>query len=141
MHNLRTAIIKCYRFHLGQAWWRKIQILGFRLSQAYEDNIGIRTFLKRPFGSWRLLWWRSYFGCIEWRERRTTSLVNNYITSRFPTVFGWKNILIRNVLKYHAHFNDQFYSPHPTIFVFMDTIQSASYIKLRSTNQTAVTCN
>ena len=48
---LTWLLLQAYLSMTGQAWWRKIQILGLRLSQAYEDNIGIGKFLKRPFGS------------------------------------------------------------------------------------------
>ena len=36
---------------------------------------------------------------------------------------------------FHAHFNEQFYSAHPTICIFTDVlrkIQAATYIKMRS---------
>ena len=38
-----TAVIKCCRFHLGQAWWRKTQNLG--LSRDYKDT-------KSDIGQW-----------------------------------------------------------------------------------------
>lgn len=44
-----TAVIKCCRFHLGQAWWRKIQNLG--LGSEYKDNTSdIGQWLKLSFG-------------------------------------------------------------------------------------------
>jgi hypothetical protein len=41
--------LKCCRFHLGQAWYRKMQNLG--LSQDYQDSdIEIGKCLKQSFG-------------------------------------------------------------------------------------------
>jgi hypothetical protein len=43
---------------------------------------------------------------------------------------------------YHAHLNEQFYFPHPTIFVFMDVVQklqSVSYVKIRGSDTQALT--
>ena len=44
-----AAVIKCCRFHLGQAWWCKIQNL--RLSYEYKDNNSeLGKCLKLSFG-------------------------------------------------------------------------------------------
>ena len=44
-----AAVIKCCRFHLGQAWWRKIQNLG--LSHKYKDtDSALGKWLKLSFG-------------------------------------------------------------------------------------------
>ena len=43
---------------------------------------------------------------------------------------------------YLAHLNEQLYSPHPTIFVFMDVVQkllSVSYVKMRGSDTQALT--
>ena len=54
MHNVLRDIftnsrILCCIFYLGQAWWRKIQVLG--LSPQYkEDNIEVGKWIKRCFG-------------------------------------------------------------------------------------------
>ena len=40
---------------------------------------------------------------------------------------------------FHSHFNAQFYSAHPSSFVFMDLlqkVQATTYLKMRSTDQT-----
>ena len=42
---------------------------------------------------------------------------------------------------FHAHYNEQFYSPHPSISVFLDNIlkiQTTTYIKLRGLGTPAV---
>ena len=39
---------------------------------------------------------------------------------------------------FHLHFNAQFYSAHPSIFLFMDVLQKVQatiYLKMRSTDQ------
>ena len=39
---------------------------------------------------------------------------------------------------FHSHFNAQFYSAHPSLFVFMDVlqnVQATTYLKMRSTDQ------
>jgi len=44
---------------------------------------------------------------------------------------------------FHAHFNEQFYSAHPTIFIFTDVlrkVQAATYIKMRSMDNQAPIC-
>ena len=39
---------------------------------------------------------------------------------------------------FHSHFNAQFYSAHPSLFVFMDVlqkVQATTYLKMRSIDQ------
>ena len=43
--------------------------------------------------------------------------------------------------EFHAHYNEQFYVSHPSMFVFLDNIikiQATTYIKFRSTSTDAV---
>ena len=40
--------IKCCRFHLGRAWWRKIQNLG--LSRDYKESSELGNWLSGFFG-------------------------------------------------------------------------------------------
>jgi hypothetical protein len=43
--------------------------------------------------------------------------------------------------RFHAHYNEQLYATHPTIFVFLDVItkiQITTYIKIRTLHQPAV---
>jgi hypothetical protein len=76
-------------------------------------------------------------------------LVENYVTndSKFPPSL-WAEIpsdeKMTNIAaeSYHAHLNEQFYSPHPTIFVFIDVVQklqSVSYMKMRGNDTQALT--
>ena len=56
-------------------------------------------------------------------------LVEDYVTdnSRFPPEM-WAEVPLNNkrtnnsIESFHAHFNAQFYSAHPTIFIFMEVL-------------------
>ena len=42
---------------------------------------------------------------------------------------------------FHAHYNEQFYAAHPTIFIFLDVlskIQTTTYVKVRTIHMPAV---
>ncbi|XP_071173818.1 uncharacterized protein [Mytilus edulis] len=145
--------IKCCRFHLGQAWWRKIQKVG--LSQQYKElDSDISKWLKGIFGIAFLApdevadcFVEDFMAvvpndkpCIEFADY----LTDTYITdeSLFPPHL-WAEV--PSSLKrtnngpesFHAHYNEQFYHSHPSIYIFLDTIiklQSVTYIKIRSLN-------
>jgi hypothetical protein len=146
------AQLKCCRFHLAEAWWGKIQSVG--LSNEYKNT-------ESQLGKW-LKW---FFGlhfvdavevedifvdlmsvapdgekCITFADY----LVENYVSndSKFPPSL-WAEIpsdekRTNNAAEsYHANLNEQFYSPHPTIFVFRDVVQklqSVSYVKIRGSD-------
>lgn len=151
-----TAVIKCCRFHLGQAWWRKIQNLG--LANEYKDN-------NSDIGQWLKLSFGLHFidpteveDCFvdelmadapqdDRCTRFADYLVDNYISlnSKYPPVL-WAEIpshtkRTNNAAEsFHAHFNEQFYTSHPSIFVFLDVLvklQSNTYIKIRSVSKPA----
>uniref|UniRef100_A0A0P4VQ93 MULE transposase domain-containing protein n=1 Tax=Scylla olivacea TaxID=85551 RepID=A0A0P4VQ93_SCYOL len=151
-----TAVIKCCRFHLGQAWWRKIQNLG--LSKDYKDtNSDIGQWLKLSFGL-HFIDPTDVEDCFveevmteapqdERCIRFADYLVDNYVTaeSRYPPVL-WAEIPSNTKRKnnvaesFHAHFNEQFYASHPSIFVFMDVLgklQTATYVKIKSVGKPA----
>ena len=142
--------IQCCRFHLGQSWWRKIQKTG--LSTEYKDN-------ESNIGKWL----KSFFGLafqdpsdvedcfgddimrVLPEDPRCTSfadyILENYIVpdSRFlPTL--WSSLPSLNAKRttngaesLHTHYNEQFYAPHPTIFIFLDVlskIQTTTYVKV-----------
>ena len=70
-------------------------------------------------------------------------LVNNYICSdsRYPPVF-WAAAPVENCKRtnngpesFHSHYNEQFYSHHPNVFIFVDVIkkiQATTYVKMRT---------
>ena len=83
-------------------------------------------------------------------ERKTSAVLNmqtlfeNYVTphSNFPLEM-WAEIPSNNKRTnnaaelFHAHFNAQFYTTHPTIFIFLEVLaklQVTTYVKMRGTN-------
>ena len=144
-----TTTIKCCRFHLGQSWWRKIQSLG--LSTEYKDRANVEgKWLKRCFGLHFLnpedvedAFIEDVMpDCPEKCVPFADYLVESYIDSsaKFPPRM-WAGApsderrTNNGTESFHAHFNAQFYSAHPTIFTFVDVlkkVQSATYVKLRS---------
>lgn len=146
-----VTIIGC-KFHLGQAWWRKIQSLG--LSTEYKDTTSeIGKWLTYIFGL-PLLDPEEVSDCFVFDlcsiqpntslklNEFTDFLIENYISeeARFPPHIWAANIAsaerTTNACEsFHAHFNSQFYSSHPNIYVFLDVlknIQTDVYIKLNS---------
>ena len=69
-------------------------------------------------------------------------VLENYISSgaKFPPILWSEEPLDRRHTtngceSFHCHFNEQFYTPHPSIFSFLDVItkhQCIMYIKLRN---------
>ena len=56
--------------------------------------------------------------------------------------FGQRNSKqpINGPESFHAHYNEQFYSCHPAIYIFLDTIikfQTTTYLKLQSIQECA----
>ena len=157
MHNvilrmLPGSKIDCCRFHLGQNWWRKIQDLG--LSTEYKEKtceIGkwLSSFFGLPYLSPDQI--EDCFVDDIMTESPTDSrcikfadyVLETYISpeSRYPPSF-WAATPTANFKRtnngpesFHAHFNDQFYSKHPNMFIYVDVvkkIQATTYIKIRS---------
>lgn len=153
---LPTATIKCCRFHLGQAWWRKIQNLG--LSYDYKDsNSEISKWLSAFFGLAFLpadqvedsfaedlmSEMPSNEKCVKFADY----LTNCYITaeSLFPPQLwaespSFNKRTNNGPESFHKQYNAQFYSSHPSIYVFIDVligIQATTYIKMRTLNSAA----
>lgn len=102
------AIIKCCRFHLGQAWWKKIQNLG--LSKEYKDkNSDIGQWLKLSY-SYGLhfidpddiedCFIEELMSCAPHNEKCTNYtdyLVDNYMSHLIPSFhqcFGLKYLIL-----------------------------------------------
>ena len=156
MHNTVRRIfpdstIQCCRFHLGQAWWRKIQKLG--LSSEFKDKsseigIWLTHFFGIPFlaaddvGDCFVTDMMSFIPddqrCIAFADY----VVDYYLTpeSVYPPIL-WASVPSADAKRttngpesFHAHYNEQFYSAHPSIFIFLDVllkIQITTYIKCR----------
>ncbi|XP_064462771.1 uncharacterized protein LOC135373613 [Ornithodoros turicata] len=120
-------IVGC-RFHLGQAWWRKIQKLG--LSPSFKrENSEVGLWLKQVYGL-------PYLPPSEVAAPREEKLrlfidylVNEYIKdgSRFPPEM-WAEMTdnrqnTTNACEsFHSRFNGCFYSPHPDFFRFLSVL-------------------
>lgn len=154
-----ARLIGC-RFHLSQAWWRKIQNLG--LSSEYknkESDIG--KWLRYCFGIMFLdpdL--VSDFFVFELMEEKPNDerlcafadyLVENYISeeARFPpNIWAEASASIHRTTNacesFHSHLNSSFYNAHPSLFVFVEVllrIQEETYIKCRSVDNTKIVRN
>lgn len=147
-----TQIVGC-RFHLTQAWWRKIQHLG--LTAEYKDKTSeIGQWLGYCFG---LLFLEPEkvsdafvfeLSTIQPQSEKVQKfadyLVDNYISedAHFPPQLWAENSasLTRTTNaceSFHSHFNNSFYQPHPSLFLFIDTLlkfQMEVYIKINSIN-------
>ncbi|KAE9525826.1 hypothetical protein AGLY_014052, partial [Aphis glycines] len=147
-----TNIIGC-RFHLTQAWYRKIQELG--LSTEYKENWWLRTtfgltFLDPQEVSESFI--EDFMSTIpEGSEycKYADYLTDNYIleNSMFPPSARISKTT-NNCESFHAHFNELFYKSHPHIYIFLkiliSNVQNNTYIQINSCNlgiQKSVRCN
>jgi len=153
-----TNLIGC-RFHLTQAWYRKIQELG--LTTEYKKNWWLRT----TFGLTFLYpqevsdsFVDDFMSLIPEESayyKYADYLTDNYISenSVFPPTL-WSNFsasksrTTNNCESFHAHFNEQFYKSHPHINTFLkiliSNVQNNVYIQINSCNvgvQKPVRCN
>jgi hypothetical protein len=147
-----TRIVGC-RFHLTQAWWRKIQQLG--LTADYKNkNSEIGQWLGYCFG---LLFLEPekvsdvfVFELCPFQppniklQQFADYLVDNYISedSLFPPEIWAENSAALNRTtnaceSFHSHLNGSFYQCHPSLYIFVDTLltmQLKTYIKINSIN-------
>ena len=134
--NFSNCAISCCRFHLGQAWWRKIQNLG--LTELFRDR-------SSEEGSWL----GSFFGlpyvdaasvsdvfidvlmadapvnhpqCIEFSEY----VLETYILGSFtPEMWASDQLFCRTsnaTERNNRHYNEHFCSPSPNIFAFLEVL-------------------
>jgi hypothetical protein len=141
---------KFCRFHVSQAWFRKIAEMG--LSSEYRSSSPIGKFLQHVFGL-PLLDSDEVGDCFAFdfvasapNDPRVTRvldfLAENYITeeAKFPSE-NWAQCspsltLTTNACEsFHRALNDSFYTPHPDIYTFIDVLlnfQVSTYIKIRT---------
>lgn len=146
-----SSIIQGCRFHLGQAWFRKIQSLG--LVKEYRDE-------KSEIGSWmRYLFGLSFLKpdevgecfAIDLAEFQPNNekaieladyLVKNYIEENalFPPEL-WAEARVTSehstnaCESFHSRFNSNFYSMHPSLYLFVNVLndfQTDTYIRIQS---------
>jgi hypothetical protein len=150
------CVVKCCTFHIGQAWWRKIQSLG--LCSEYcnaESDIGkwLTNFFGLPF-----LKPDEIEDCFvedlfseapqdSTCEQFADYVLNTCITDTHfpPTVWAEEPSETKRTNNgaesFHARFNEQFYIHHPTIFIFIDVltkIEATTYIKIRAIDNVAI---
>jgi hypothetical protein len=119
-----ATIIKCCRFHLGQAWWRKIQNLG--LANEYKDSANSEI--------GKLL--TAFFGLADTYITQE-SLFPPHLWAEAPSEMKRTN---NGPESFHCHYNGQFYSNHPSIHVFLEVIldqQATTCIKMRNMTEQA----
>ena len=155
--EFREVEIKGCRLHLGQAWYRKIQSLG--LAQDYKDKSSeIGKWLSQFFGLPFLPPDETVDSFVEEMipeaptnercSKFSDYLLETYVdeNSKYPpTMWASKPCSTAKRINndpecFHSHFNDQFYSAHPCIYVFIDVlkqIQTTTYIKIRGLDNPA----
>lgn len=143
------AKLRGCRFHLSQAWWRKIQHLG--LSNEYKSETS-------EAGKW--LHWIFGLSLLDAGEVED-AFVEDLMSIQPPNVEDFSNYLVENYIdssspfppslwassstsserttnaceSFHAKFGRHFYHPHPNIFVFIEAMKSVqidTYIGIRS---------
>lgn len=141
------------RFHLSQAWWRKIQQLG--LSQEYKNETS-------EAGKW--LHWVFGLSMLD-AGQVEDAFVEDLMSIQPPNVEEFSNYLVENYIdssssfppslwassstsserttnaceSFHDKFGRNFYHPHPNIFVFFEAIKNVqidTYIGIRSAAST-----
>lgn len=150
-----AQIIGC-RFHLSQAWYRKVQKLG--LTKEYQDKSNLvgqwmRTTFALPYldpsevGDSFALDLFDIMPNDERLLRYADYLTDNYISeeSAFPPII-WAKMsatLARTTNaceSFHSHFNSSMYKAHPNFFVFVEKLsefQISTQVKIQSVNSTA----
>lgn len=142
------------RFHLSQAWFRKIQSLG--LTKVYKSRSAEGSYLRSFFGLSFLDpsriedFFIEEFTQAEPDDSRihefSTYVYKNYIssTARFPPPL-WTSYTSRisrttNACEsLHSRLNSMFYHAHPNIFILTDSlleVQERGYTKMLSVNVT-----
>lgn len=142
------------RFHLTQAWYRKIQKLG--LAKEYNNELSeIGSWLRHLFGL-QYLDPNDVEDCFvmdlapdQPADQRVTEfadyLVEHYLDGEFPPNMwaeeGTSQEHTTNACEsFHSKFGEQFYHAHPSIIHFTEVLkmfQTQSYIKINSINDGA----
>lgn len=145
-----SQLIGC-RFHLGQAWFRKIQKLGLTAEYKNQES-EIGRWLKYTFGLPFLNpadvgdCFAYDFAELQPEDEKVSKyadyLVDNYIgeeASFPPELWAECSDSIERTTNacesFHSRFNSNFYSTHPNIFAFIEVLkqfQTDTYVKLQS---------
>lgn len=145
------CVIRGCRFHLSQCWWRKIQKLG--LTTVYRESSEESRYLKMFFGL-PFLPPEEVENCFKQDilvssanenskiKQFTDYVFQNYVSSDAeypPHIWAQFSASINRTTNtcesFHSKLNNDFYSAHPNIYIFVDVllgIQCETYIKSRS---------
>lgn len=143
------------RFHLHQAWLRKIQSVG--LKSEYESNSEIGKWLKNTFGLTYLnpdevddcfvFDLMSYKPHSDLLDKYCDYLLDTYINDNAvfpPSLWAEESASVTRTTNccesFHAKFNASFYSTHPSVYVFIEKLKECqidTYIKIQSLHVTA----
>lgn len=144
-----AAYVRGCKFHLGQAWWRKIQALGLANEYSQRNDDGTRTDTSRFLGH---LFGLSFLKPVDVEEFFFANFVvvapseppsilqlleylhEWYIKSDAtfpPTMWAEMSASMSRTTNacesFHANFNANFYSPHPNIFSFLDVLKNTQF--------------
>ena len=142
--NFPNCAISCCRFHLGQAWWWKIQNLGLTelfWDHSSEEGSWLKSFFRLPCVDAASI--SDVFvdvlmadaplihpQCMEFSDY----VLETYILGSFtPEMWASDQLLCRTnnaTERNNRHYNEQFYSPSPNIFAFFEDI--GNVLKVRS---------
>jgi len=149
VHNVwPQSTLLGYRFHLGQAWYRHIQLLV--LQRVYRTRTGDGEFLRFFFGL-PFLRPEDVEDCllVNFHPNLPTDsrilefsdyILDTYVTGTFPpemwAAYDAKSIRTTNACEtFHSKLNRMFYHAHPHIFSLVDVlleVQNLSYLKMRT---------
>ncbi|XP_054276641.1 uncharacterized protein LOC128995650 [Macrosteles quadrilineatus] len=133
-----TAVLIGCRFHLTQAWWRKIQQLGLSKEYRSEPQTESGKWLHWVFGLSMLDATEVEAGFVEdlmsiqprLVEAFSDYLVENYIDSEStfpPSIWASSSVTSERTTNacesFHAKFSRNFTHPHPNIFIFVEAIK------------------
>ena len=150
------AVITGCRFHLLQARFRNVQQFG--LSKDYIDETEVGKWIRYTFGLpflaptevmncyledlFPILIASTHLDEHKSLEKYRNYLLNNYLAddSRFPShLWADQTAAMGKTTNacesFHADFNASFYSSHPDLYTFIDTLlmfQNKTYIKINS---------
>lgn len=142
-----SAVRGC-RFHLGQAWHRKIQALGLAKLYREKSDEGsyLRTFFGLPFlppthvEPFFVENLMSITPTLESIEKFNDYILENYIApnSRYPpevwAAYSSSNLRTTNACEaFHSKIKESFYHAHPNIYKLIDTLQelqNMTYVKI-----------
>lgn len=143
------------RFHLHQAWYRKVQSLGLvaeyknqsEIGKWIKDTLGLTYLKPEDVEECFVFDIMSYKPLDSKLDMYADYLLENYIgeTASFkPHIWADQTPSISRTTNccesFHSKFNSSFYNTHPSIYIFIEKLkefQIDSYIKLQSLQKPA----